>query len=113
MAQIWVEVEVLASLSDVSAMVPEAVAVVAGFQDVATMREPIEQSSGHLGVAKDSRPLGEAEVGGDGQIGPRKRCGGNIVSPQQGPALTAHRAAVRQLGSRENRTHSYPSAPGR
>lgn len=31
-------------------MVPEAVAVVAGFQDVTAVREPVEQGSGHLGV---------------------------------------------------------------
>ena len=33
------------------------------------MRKSIEQSRGHLGVAKDRSPLGEAEVGGDGQTG--------------------------------------------
>ena len=50
-------------------MVPEAIAVVAGFDDVAAMGEPIEQSRGHLGVAKDGCSSGEAEVGGDGQTG--------------------------------------------
>ena len=33
------------------------------------MGEPVNQRSGHLGVAKDSRPFGEAEVGGDDQTG--------------------------------------------
>jgi len=49
--------------------VAEAVAVVAGFDDVAAVGEPVEQRRGHLGVAEDGGPFGEAEVGGDDQAG--------------------------------------------
>ena len=47
-------------------VVAVAVAVVAGFQDVAAMGQTVEQGGGHLGVAEHGRPFGEAEVGGDG-----------------------------------------------
>lgn len=35
----------------------EAPAVVAGFDDVAMVGNAVEQRGGHLGVAKDGRPL--------------------------------------------------------
>ena len=38
----------------------EAEAVVSGFEDVAMMREAVEQRRGHLGVAEHARPLAEA-----------------------------------------------------
>ena len=47
----------------------EAEAVVSGFQDVAVVRQPIEQGGGHLGVAEDIGPFGEAEIGGDDDAG--------------------------------------------
>jgi len=47
----------------------EAPALVAGLDDVAVMREPIEQRGCHLGVAKDGRPLAEGEIGGDDDRG--------------------------------------------
>lgn len=46
---------------------PEA--VVAGFDDVAAVGEPVEQRRGHLGFTEDSGSLGEAEVGGNDQTG--------------------------------------------
>lgn len=48
---------------------PEAEAVGAGFQDVAVMGEPIEQSRGHLGIAERACPFAEAEIGGDDDAG--------------------------------------------
>ncbi len=38
---------------------PKAVTVVAGFDDVAAMDEPIEQCRGHLGVAEEGCPFGK------------------------------------------------------
>ena len=43
-------------------MVSEAVTVVAGFDDVATMGESVEQGCGHLGIAKHTGPFGEAQI---------------------------------------------------
>ena len=40
----------------------EAPTVVAGFDDVAVMRETIEQRGRHLGIAEDTRPFTECEV---------------------------------------------------
>src|SRR3954453_18995936 len=48
----------------------EAPAVVAGLDDVAVVREPVEQGGGHLAVAEDSRPFGEGEVRRDDDRGP-------------------------------------------
>jgi len=36
----------------------EAPAFVAGFDNLAVVREPIEESGGHLGVAEDAGPFG-------------------------------------------------------
>ena len=47
----------------------EAEAIVAGFQDVAMMCEPVEQRGGHFCIAEDTRPLAEAEVGRDDDTG--------------------------------------------
>ena len=46
------------------ATVQEAVAVVAGFRDVAVMRKAVEQRRGHLRIAEHGTcgPLGEVEV---------------------------------------------------
>jgi len=33
------------------------------------MRQPIEERGGHLGVAEDVGPFGEAEIGGDDDAG--------------------------------------------
>ena len=52
-----------------SGAVLEAVAVVAGLQDVAMMREPVQQCGGHLRIAEHVGLLGEAEVGGDDEAG--------------------------------------------
>ena len=43
----------------------EAPAFVSGLDDVAMMGDPVEQCSGHLGIAKDSLPLTERKVCGD------------------------------------------------
>ncbi len=47
----------------------EAPAFVAGLDDVAVMREAVEQGRGHLGVAEDARPFAEGEIGGDDHRG--------------------------------------------
>ena len=47
----------------------EAIAVVAGVQNVAAMGETIEKRCCHFGVAKDARPFTEAQVGGDDGAG--------------------------------------------
>jgi hypothetical protein len=44
----------------------EAEAVTAGFDDVAVVGQPIEHGRCHLGIAKDARPLAEAQIGRDG-----------------------------------------------
>ena len=49
--------------------VPEAEAVVSGFENVAVMGEPIEQRGCHFGVAKHAGPFGKAEIGGDDDTG--------------------------------------------
>ena len=43
----------------------EAVAGIAGLENVAAVGEPIEQGRGHLGVTEDCCPFTEAEVGRD------------------------------------------------
>ena len=48
---------------------PEAIGVVAGFDDVAVMGEPVEQRGGELGVDEDVGPFGEHQVGGDDHAG--------------------------------------------
>src|SRR6187402_3269324 len=48
-----------------SGAVLEAPALVAGLDDVAVVREAVEERGGHLGIAgEDARPLSEGEVGG-------------------------------------------------
>ena len=44
---------------------PQTEAVVGGFENVAVMRRPVEQSRGHLGIPEHAGPLAEAEVSGD------------------------------------------------
>lgn len=43
----------------------EPVAVVAGFQNMAVMRESVQQRRGHLGISEHIGPLAKAQVGGD------------------------------------------------
>lgn len=47
----------------------EAEAVISGLEDMAVIGEPVEQGRGHLGVAEDGGPFGEAEIGGDDHAG--------------------------------------------
>ena len=47
----------------------ESPAVVAGLDDVAVVGNAVEQRGGHLGVAKDGRPLTEGQVRGDDDRG--------------------------------------------
>ena len=47
----------------------EAPTVVAGFDDLAVVGQPIEERGRHLGVAEDGRPFPEVEVGGDDDRG--------------------------------------------
>lgn len=46
-----------------------AVAVVAGFQNVAAVSEPIQERGCHLCVVEYLGPFGEAEIGGDDHAG--------------------------------------------
>ena len=48
---------------------PEAERLIPGLDDMAVMRQPVEQRGGHLGVAEHTRPLGESQVGGDHHAG--------------------------------------------
>ena len=50
--------------------VAEAVGLIAGFNDVAVMGEPVQQCRGHLGITEDSGPLGKRQVGGDHLLHP-------------------------------------------
>ena len=51
------------------ATVPEAIRLVSGFNDVAMMRQTIEQRGGHLGITKDAGPLGKRQIGRDHHAG--------------------------------------------
>ena len=57
------------SLLVLGCRVSEAVAVVAGLDDVAMMRQAIQQRRGHLRIAEYTRPFGEAEIGRDQDAG--------------------------------------------
>jgi hypothetical protein len=48
-----------------SGAVLEAPALVAGLDDVAVVREAIEQRGGHLWIAEDTRPFTKGKIGGD------------------------------------------------
>ena len=50
--------------------VPEAPAFVAGLDDLAVMRETVEERGGHLRVAEDARPFAEGQVGCHDDGGP-------------------------------------------
>ena len=52
-----------------SGAVLEAPGVVAGLDDLAVVREAIQERGGHLGVAEDRRPFGEGQVGGEDDRG--------------------------------------------
>jgi len=47
----------------------EAPAVVAGFDDVAVVCQPVEHGGRHFGIAEHLRPIGEGQIGGDQQRG--------------------------------------------
>jgi hypothetical protein len=49
--------------------VPEAEAVVSGLQDMAMVREAIEERRRHFGVTEHRGPFAEAEIGGDDDAG--------------------------------------------
>ena len=51
------------------AAVLQALGLVTGFDDMAVVCKPIQQSGGHLGVAEHARPFSDAQVGGDHQPG--------------------------------------------
>ena len=53
--------------------------------------EPIEQGGRHLGVAKDRRPLTEAEIGGDDDAGAL------VELAEQMEEQSAARSAERQV----------------
>ena len=48
-----------------SGAVFEAPAFVPGFDDLAVVGEAVEQSGGHLGIAKHGRPFTKSKIGGD------------------------------------------------
>jgi hypothetical protein len=43
----------------------ESPAIIAALDDVAVMGQPVEQRSGHLGVAKHAGPFAEGKIGRD------------------------------------------------
>ena len=45
--------------------VSEAPGLIAGLDDMAMMGQAIEQGVGHFGIAKDTAPLGEGQIGRD------------------------------------------------
>lgn len=45
----------------------ESVGIITRFQNVAVMRDAIQQGRGHLGVAKHRHPFAEAKIGRDDQ----------------------------------------------
>ena len=47
----------------------EAVAVVACFQNMAVVGQPVQQGRGHLGIPKHAGPFAKAQVGGDHHAG--------------------------------------------
>jgi hypothetical protein len=47
----------------------EAPAAVAGFNDIAMVRKPVEQRSGHYRIAEGVRPFGEGQIGGHNDRG--------------------------------------------
>ena len=47
----------------------EAPAVVAGLDDIAMVRDAVEQRGGHFRIAEDGGPLAEGQVGGDDDRG--------------------------------------------
>ena len=56
-------------LDGVDGGVLEPVAVIAGFDDVVMMREPIQQCGGEFCVTEDGSPFREAQVGSDYKAG--------------------------------------------
>jgi hypothetical protein len=62
---LWTHRCKLGQLLGRSGPVLEAPAVVAGLNDVAVVREAIQQRCGHFGIAKHARPLAEGEICGD------------------------------------------------
>src|ERR1700704_4176008 len=63
-----------ASRAATSTAVLEAPALVAGLDDVAVVREPIQQRGRHLGIDEDARPFTEGQVGCDDD-------GGALIEP--------------------------------
>src|SRR5205814_1000624 len=63
-----------ASRAATSTAVLEAPTLVAGLDDVAVMREPVQQRRRHLGIDEDARPFAEGEVGRDDD-------GGALIEP--------------------------------
>ena len=49
--------------------VAEAPRCIAGFHDMAVMRQAIQQCGGHLRIGKDTAPFPEAQVRGDEHTG--------------------------------------------
>jgi hypothetical protein len=54
-----------ASRAATSTAVLEAPALVAGLDDVAVVREPVQQRRRHLGIDEHARPFAEGQVGRD------------------------------------------------
>ena len=47
----------------------EAIGLVAGLNDVAMMRQPIQRCRGQLGIFEHATPLGEGQIGGGDDAG--------------------------------------------
>lgn len=70
----------------------EAPGLVTGLDDVAVVREAVQQGRGHLGVAEDAAPLAEAQVGGDDNAGVLVKLGQQVE--QQGTTRATEAALV-------------------
>ena len=59
----------LSQTAEGSGAVFEPPALVAGFDDVAVVRQSVEHGGRHFGVAEHLRPVGKSEIGRDQQRG--------------------------------------------
>jgi hypothetical protein len=83
--------------------VPEAVRLVAGFDDVAVMRQPVQQRRRHLGIAKDAGPFGEGQVGRDHHAGVLVELRQQVE--QQGAAGLAERQIAQFIENHQIHAH--------
>jgi len=74
----------------------EAVRLIAGFDDVAMMSQPVQQCGGQLGVAEDAAPFREAQIGSDDDAGA-------LIKFMRADETARHRRPARRADSRARR----------